>query len=163
MGLERRTITSISEISARGSLILWDKCQMPVGSRPCVGPRSDREGEECRPLDHMRHVSFIHQLTLHPLLSINFKIYTKLLQIFCPCGVCIMSWNNVHYACALSEWLISRVSALWSHFVLYVVCITTRYIETLLITLDTGATQHCVKVVVAHSVVDHYIVAHSLF
>ena len=96
VGLERRTITSISEISARGSLIQWAKCQMLVGHRPCVGPRSGWEGEKSRPLDHMKHVSFIHQLTLHTLLSINFNIYTKLLQIFCACGVCFMSWNIVH-------------------------------------------------------------------
>ena len=156
VGLERHTITNISETSARGSLILWAKCQIPVSPRPCVGPRSGREGEKCRPQDHMTHVSFIHQLTLHTLLSINFNIYTKLLQIFCPCGV-LKQCSFLIYACALSEWLISRVSAILKSF-----CpLCGKYYYE--IQRDTGATQHCVKVVVAHSVVDHYIVGHSLF
>jgi len=58
-------MTSIPEISARGSLILWAKCQIPVGPRPCVGPRSGREGEKCRSLDHRKHIPFIHQLCSH--------------------------------------------------------------------------------------------------
>ena len=44
--------------------------------RPCVGPRSGREGEKCRPLDHMRQIPFIHQLCSHPKLrSISIYIY----------------------------------------------------------------------------------------
>ena len=38
VGLERRTITSISETSARGSLILRAKCQIPVGPDPVLAP-----------------------------------------------------------------------------------------------------------------------------
>ena len=53
-------MTSIPEISARGSLILWAQFQIPVG------PRSGREGEKCRLLDHMRQIPFIHQLCSHP-------------------------------------------------------------------------------------------------
>jgi len=30
------------------------------------GPRSGREGEKCRPLDHMRHITISHQLCSHP-------------------------------------------------------------------------------------------------
>ena len=74
--LERRTMTSIPGISARGSLILWAKCQIPVGPRPCVGPRSGREGEKCRPLDHMRQIPFIHQLCSHPTVG-SISIYIQ--------------------------------------------------------------------------------------
>ena len=58
-------MTSIPEVSARGSLILWSKCQIPVG------PRSDREGERCRPLDHIRQIPFIHQLCSHYAIGSN--------------------------------------------------------------------------------------------
>ena len=58
--LDRRTMTSIPEISARGSLILWAKFQIPVGPRPCAGPRSGREGEKCRSLHHMRQIPYVN-------------------------------------------------------------------------------------------------------
>ena len=51
---------SIPEISARGSLILWARFQIPVGPRPCADHRSGREGEKCRPLDHMREIPYVH-------------------------------------------------------------------------------------------------------
>ena len=139
-------MTSIPEISARGSLILWGKCLIPDG------PRSGREGEKCRPLDHMRHIPFIHQLCSHPTLSIPFNIYTKLLQIFLACGVYIMSWNIVHLSfphALVQNDLFQGSVPFWSHFVLYVVCISARYSEAMPLTLDTDATQHCV-IVVAH-------------
>ena len=96
---------SIPEISARGSLILWAKCQIPVGPRPCVGPRSGREGEKCQALDHMRQIPFIHQLrpfTSHS--NINFYIYLKLFHLFFPYGIYMGTWYGIHffiYACTL--------------------------------------------------------------
>ena len=69
-------MTSIPEISTRGSLIPWAKFQTPVGPRPCVGPRSGREGENCRPLDHIRQIPFINQLCSHPTLR-TIRIYIQ--------------------------------------------------------------------------------------
>ena len=68
-------MTSIPEISARGSLILCAKFQIPVG------PRSGREGEKCRPLDHMRHIPFFHQLCSHLVLR-SIAIYIQNYSIY---------------------------------------------------------------------------------
>ena len=92
-------MTSIPEISARRSLILWAKFQIRVGPRPCVGPRSGREGEKCRPLDHMRHIPFIHQLCSHPTVITNSRYIQTCSSYFlhvvftlhlCP------AWNIAH-------------------------------------------------------------------
>ena len=64
-------MTSILEISARGSLILWAKFQIPVG------PRSGREGEKCRPLDHIRQIPFINQAPFASHIKINFYIFIQ--------------------------------------------------------------------------------------
>ena len=81
-------MTSIPEISACGSLILWAKFQIPVG------PRSGREGEKCRPLDHMRQIPFINQAPFAFYTKISFYIYTKLFRFSLPCGIYIVSWKT---------------------------------------------------------------------
>ena len=57
---------------------------------------TDREGEKCRPLDHMRQLPCINKAPLVPYTKINFYIYTKLFHIYFPCGIYIASWNIVH-------------------------------------------------------------------
>ena len=90
VALERRTMTSIPEISARGSLMLWAKFQIPVGPRP------GREGENCRPLDHIRQIPFIHPapFTFYP--NIILYIYTKVFQLFLPYGIYIVFQYSLH-------------------------------------------------------------------
>ena len=130
-------MTSIPEISARGSLILWAKFQIPVG------PRSGREGEKCRPLDHMWQIPFINQAPFVTYTKINFSIYTKLLHIFLPCGIYIAYWNieDLLFTHALLQNSLFQGSApFWSLFVWILVRISsTRYSETLLLKLDTDA------------------------
>ena len=72
-----------------------------------------REGEISRPLDHMRHIPFIHSARLID--STNFYIYRTVLYIFSPCGTlrCVLMWsifNNC--ARALARILISRLRPL---------------------------------------------------
>ena len=45
--------------------------------RPCVGPRSGRKGEKCRPLDHMRHTPFINQLCSLTIMLGSVSIYMR--------------------------------------------------------------------------------------
>ena len=80
-------MTSIPEISARGSLILF---QIPVG------PRSSREREKCRPLDHMRQIPFIHKALFTSYTKINFHIYTKAFLLFLPYGIDTVSLCGMH-------------------------------------------------------------------
>ena len=50
-----------------------------------------------------------------PYTKINFSMYSKLFQVVLSCGICIVFWNILRffiYACALSEPLISRFSAM---------------------------------------------------
>ena len=82
-------MTSIPEISARGSLILWAKFQIPVG------PRSGREGEKCRPLDHIRQIPYVHPALFLSYTGIIFCIYAKDFHRFHPYGNHIASWYNV--------------------------------------------------------------------
>ena len=82
-------MTSIPEISARGSLILWAQFQIPVG------PRSGREGEKCRPLDHMRQIPYVHPALFLSYTGIIFCIYAKDFHRFHPYGNHIASWYNV--------------------------------------------------------------------
>ena len=128
-------MTSIPKISACGSLILWAKLQTPVG------PRSDREGEKCRPLDHMRQLTCINKAPFVPYAKINFYIYTKLLHIYFPCGIYIVSWSIVHLQFTLALFqnsLFQGSASFWSHIVWILARIGTRYSETLL-KLDTDA------------------------
>ena len=106
-------MTSIPEISARGSLILRAKFQIPVG------PRSGREGEKCRPLDHMRQIPFIHQAPFVSFIKFNVYIYIRdfphisfMWYLHCVLKHCTV----VIYACALSELLISSFSATLKSF-----------------------------------------------
>ena len=82
-------MTSIPEISACGSLILWAKFQIPVG------PRSGREGEKCRPLDHIRQIPYVHPALFLSYTGIIFCIYAKDFHRFHPYGNHIASWYNV--------------------------------------------------------------------
>ena len=119
-------MTSIPEISARGSLILWAKFQIPVDPRPCVGPRSGRKGDKWRPLDHERHGYPFHQPALftHHNARISFYIYAKLFQLSLPCGIYIMSCNIVHllFTHALFQIHFQGSASFWSNF-------GTRYSE----------------------------------
>ena len=107
-------MTSIPEISARGSLILWAKFQIPVG------PRSGREGEKCRPLDHMRQILSSTKLRSYPMLwSISIYIqncstyffhvvFTLCLEILYICNLRMRSFQNP---------LFQGSAPFWSHFV----------------------------------------------
>ena len=88
-------MTSIPEISARGSLILWAKFQILVGPRPCAGPRSGREGEKCRPLDHIRQIPYVNPALFTSYNGINFCIYARDFHSFHPYGNYIASWYDV--------------------------------------------------------------------
>ena len=111
-------MTSIPEVSARGSLTLWAKFQIPIGPRPFVGPRSGREGEKCQPLDHMRHIPFIHQLCSHVALGYIYILYKTVPVISSKWYLhyVLKHCTFVIYACALSEPLSSGFSALLKSF-----------------------------------------------
>ena len=115
-------MTSIPEISARGSLILWAKFQIPVGPRPCAGPRSGREGEKCRPLDHMRHIPFIHQLCSHPTLR-PISIYIQNL----PCY-----FFHVVFTLCLETLYICYLRMRFSKTTYFKVIILVTYLEVIL-------------------------------
>ena len=55
-----------------------------------------REGEICRPLDHMRHFPFIISARL--IESANFYTYRTVFWIFSPCGTlrCVLMHNCLH-------------------------------------------------------------------
>ena len=137
-------MTSIPEISARGSLILWAKFQIPVG------PRSGREGENCRPLDHMRQIPFINQAPFAPFLMISLCIYTKLFQLCLPFGIfhCVLKHCTfIIYACALLEAIIKSFCPLCDLCDTYWYGIGMRYSETLPSKLDIYALQCSVSAV----------------
>ena len=107
-------MTSIPEISARGSLILW---------------ADTREGKKCRPLDHIRQLPFFHQLCWHPILR-SFSLYINLFQIFIQCRTYFVSWNILHLLfthALLQDHLFQGSAPFWSYFVLCVVRIGTKY------------------------------------
>ena len=64
----------LPEISARRSLLEPSFRYLSPG----------REGEKCRPLDHMGQIPFIHSDRF--LTCSNFYIYTIVYQLFLPCG-----------------------------------------------------------------------------
>ena len=64
----------LPEISARRSLLEPSFRYLSPG----------REGEKCRPLDHMGQIPFIHSDRF--LILNNFYIYTILSHLFLPCG-----------------------------------------------------------------------------
>ena len=64
----------LPEISARRSLLEPSFRYLSPG----------REGEKCRPLDHMGQIPFIHSDRF--LIWNNFYIYTIVYQLFLPCG-----------------------------------------------------------------------------
>ena len=80
-------MTSIPEISARGSLILWaqvsDTCRPPIrqGGRDMSAPRP------------FETYPFHPPSSVRTYTKINFYIYTKPCQLFLPCGIYIVSWN----------------------------------------------------------------------
>ena len=59
---------------------------------------------------------------------LNFYIYTKLFQLFLPCGIHIAAWNSVHLSfthALFQNHLFQGSAPFWSHFVLYEVRIVT--------------------------------------
>ena len=65
--------------------------------------------------------------------KINLHIYTKLFQLFLPCGICFVPWNIEHLSCTHAPFqnhLFRGSSPFWSHFVLYVVGIDTRFSDS---------------------------------
>ena len=70
----------LPEISARRSLL--------EPRFRCLSP--GREGEKCRPLDHMWQIPFIHSVRF--VLLHHFHIYVKDSQLPLPCGYWIVSW-----------------------------------------------------------------------
>lgn len=115
-------MTSISQISARRSLVSWIKFQILVGPRPCVGPLSGGEGKKCQPIDRMRHISFIRQLCAPPYNKKRFSyLYTKLFQLsispICYLHCVLEHCTFVIYACTFPEAPISRFSVILKYFI----------------------------------------------
>ena len=73
-GAKASYLTMLPEISARRSLLEPSFRYLSPG----------REGEKCRPLDHVEHIPFIHSDRF--LIWNNFFIYTKVYQLSLPCG-----------------------------------------------------------------------------
>ena len=72
-----------------------------------------REGEKCRPLDHVRQIPFIHSARI--ICSGNFYIYRTVFKIFPPFGTikCVLihcTFGN--RACTLNESVISKFTAI---------------------------------------------------
>ena len=112
-------MTSIPEISARGSLILWAEFQIPVG------PRSGREGEKCRPLDHKRHIPFVHLALFTSFSNTKFYIYSKLSHLFPPYGIFTMCRDTV---CIYNlRMRFSRLMAIWSNLIFIRVIIKQNF------------------------------------
>ena len=66
-----------------------------------------REGEKCRPLDHMWQIPFIHSTRF--ITSDNFYIYNWAFFLLSPCGTfkCALVWyTSDSYTCALVKTLI---------------------------------------------------------
>ena len=109
----------------------------------CVGPRSGREGEKCRPLDHMRQIPFIHQLCSHyTITSISVYIYNTVpcisfmwyLHCVLEGYICYLRMRSFKIAS------VSRFRAILKSFcLLYAVRIGTRFSETMPLKLDTDA------------------------
>ena len=98
-------MTSILEISARGSLILWARFHKPV----C--PRSGREEEKCQTLDHIRQIPYFHQAPFMRFTTVNFNIYTKLFRLLFSIWYIHRVLENRSFvinACALPEPPITR-------------------------------------------------------
>ena len=111
-------MTSIPEISARGSLILCGEFQIPVG------PRSGREGEKCRPLDHIRQVPFIHSALFSFYTNIDSHIYAKVFQLFLLYGTYVVSWYGLHLSFTHAPIRTSHLKVhcdIWSDFVFHIV------------------------------------------
>ena len=103
MALERRTMTSIPDISVHGSLILWAKFHISVGPRPCVGHRSGREGEKYWLLDHIRQILFVHQLCSLPIhKSISIYIERRSSCFFHVVGTLCLGMVHVCRVCMRS-------------------------------------------------------------
>ena len=73
----------LPEISARRSLLEPSFRYLSPG----------REGEKCRPLDHMGQIPFIHSDRF--LIWNNFYIYTIVFQLFLPCGTYKCSYMTI--------------------------------------------------------------------
>ena len=104
------------EISTRGSLFGRAEFLIPV-----VTGQLGREGEKCRPLDHVWQTPFIHSTLF--VITIIFCIYRKAFQLFHSCSTykcvsvrCVFQ----NYACAFVEKLSVRLRAIIEVIVLYI-------------------------------------------
>ena len=119
VALQWRTLTSIPEISARGSLLLW--------AVSGTSYRSGWKGEKCWPPDHVRHTSFIHQLCSHPTFwSISTYIQNCSHFFFLGYLHCVLVHLLFTYALFHNNFF--RGSApLWNNCVIFVVRITLKH------------------------------------
>ena len=81
-----------------------------------------REGEKCRPLDHVWQIPFVHSARF--LDSCNFYIYRSVFYLFPPFGTikCVLiRYRLDNWACALAETLISMFRAVFSLVLFHVV------------------------------------------
>ena len=111
----------VPEISARRSLLEPSFRYLSPG----------REGEKCRPLDHMGQIPFIHSDRF--LICYNFYIYTIVYQLFLPCGtkVCILQLRMCSH----------RKLKLWSWVIFKVIFSAQHIIEEMLINLKLFSTK----------------------
>ena len=72
-------------------------CQIPVGTR------SGKEGEKCRPLDHIRQVPFVHHLSSQHTLSSSICTIFSVISFMWYLHCVLKHWTLVNYACALLE------------------------------------------------------------
>ena len=87
-----------------------------------LASRTGREGEKCRPLDHVWQIPFIHSARF--LDSCNFYIYRSVFYLFPPFGTikCVLiRYRLDNWACVLAETPISLFRALFSLVLFHVV------------------------------------------
>ena len=130
--LEQCTMTSIPEISARGSLLLCFRY---------LSPAPYQEGREriplrCRPLDHMRHIPFTCKALFPSYPKINVPYLKQESFLFLPYGIDVVPWygisshNLFNIACRSQE--IFPFTTLFSNGLHHITCadVTALFIST---------------------------------
>jgi len=104
----------LPEISARRSLLEPSFRYLSPG----------REGEKCRPLDHMWQIPLIHSAQF--LIMDNFYIYVTMFQLFPPCGIfkCVLygTYSIIAHALMWRHSFQSSEPLLMSFFIPYGTC-----------------------------------------
>ena len=108
--------------------LVSDTCRPPTLCRPPIR-QGGREMSAPRPYETY---PFHPPALFTSYTTINLYIYTKLYQLFLPCGIYIVSWKTVHLSFThvlFQEHLFQGSVPFWGHFFMYMARIGTRYCE----------------------------------